>query len=476
MNRPSALVVDDEPAICELLEITLRRMDIDVLSAGGLRQAREHLQSRHFDLCLTDMRLPDGDGLELVEYIQLNHPALPVAVITAHGNMESAIRALKSGAFDFVSKPLDLHVLRSLINTALKLGQQEGRDRRSRHILLGDSQAMREIRSKIAKLARNQAPIFISGESGTGKELVARLIHTMSPRSEKPFVAVNCGAIPHDLMESEFFGHKKGSFTGAVVDKQGLFQAAHGGTLFLDEVADLPLSLQVKLLRAIQEKSIRPLGEPREIPVDVRIVSATHKNLAEMVRSGDFRQDLFYRINVIEMHVPPLRERRSDIPALIDHILAKLTPIGDATAELSPDAMAALLSYPFPGNVRELENILERAVALCDGHRILVEDLNLPEGSSGVHPDDRLRLEGSSWRSQDDRLRLETIDTALPAAPDERPMGEHGLSLESYMDEIEKQAIIKALEKTRWNRTAAAKQLGITFRALRYKLKKLGLD
>ena len=490
MNRPSALVVDDEPAIRELLEITLERMDIDVQSAGALRQARELLQNRHFDLCLTDMRLPDGDGLDLVEYIQLNLPTLPVAVITAHGNMESAIRALKNGAFDFVSKPLDLHILRNLVNTALKLGQQEGRDRRSRHILLGDSQAMREIRSKITKLARNQAPIFISGESGTGKELVARLIHAMSPRSEKPFVAVNCGAIPHDLMESEFFGHRKGSFTGAVGDKQGLFQAAHGGTLFLDEVADLPLSLQVKLLRAIQEKSIRPLGEPREIPVDVRIVSATHKNLAEMVRNGDFRQDLFYRINVIEMHVPPLRERRSDIPALIDHILAKLTSPGDTKAELSAEALTALMSYPFPGNVRELENILERAVALCDGHRILVEDLNLPEGSSGRSPDDRLRLEGSSGRSPDDRLRLEgssgrspddrlrleMIETAFPTASEENPVREHGLSLESYMDEIEKQAIIKALEKNRWNRTAAAKQLGITFRALRYKLKKLGLD
>ncbi|CAI8945268.1 sigma-54-dependent transcriptional regulator [Methylocaldum szegediense] len=448
MNKPSVLVVDDEPAICELLEITLRRMDIDVVTACELRQAREYLQNRHFDLCLTDMKLPDGDGLDLVEYIQLNHPKLPVAVITAHGNMESAIRALKSGAFDFVSKPLDLHVLRNLVTTALKLVQQEGRDRRSRHILLGDSPAMREIRSKITKLSRNQAPIFISGESGTGKELVARLIHNMSPRSEKPFVAVNCGAIPHDLMESEFFGHRKGSFTGAVADKQGLFQAAHGGTLFLDEVADLPLSLQVKLLRAIQEKSIRPLGEPREIPVDVRIVSATHKNLAEMVQTGDFRQDLFYRINVIEIRVPPLRERRSDIPSLVDHILARLAPGSDAKVTLSPEAMNALMSYPFPGNVRELENILERAVALCDGHRILAEDLNLPTLS----------------------------EPALPTIPDETPAVERGLSLESYMDEIEKQAIIKALEKTRWNRTAAAKQLGITFRALRYKLKKLGLD
>jgi two-component system response regulator PilR (NtrC family) len=448
MNKPTALVIDDEPAIRELLEITLERMDIDVRSAGSVEQAKQQLRAMHCDLCLTDMKLPDGNGLDLVEHIQANYPTLPVAVITAHGNMESAIRALKSGAFDFVSKPLDLGVLRNLVHTALKLRGQWFRERRSRHILLGESQAMREIRSKIAKLGRSQAPVFVSGESGTGKELVARLIHSMSPRAEQPFVPVNCGAIPEELMESEFFGHKKGSFTGAVADKAGLFQAASDGSLFLDEVADLPLSLQVKLLRAIQEKSIRPVGESREVPVDARIISATHKSLAELVQHGEFRQDLFYRINVIEVHAPPLRERRSDIPMLIEHILAKLAAVNrEAPAELAPEALSALLAYPFPGNVRELENILERAVALCDQGKIAVEDLGLP--------DTRAKLDEDA---------------------DEPPPHEDGMSLESYMDEIEKQAIMRALEKTRWNRTAAAKLLGITFRALRYKLKKLGLE
>lgn len=448
MNKPTALIIDDEPAIRELLEITLERMEIDVLSGSSVEEARTLLGSERFDLCLTDMRLPDGDGLSLVEHIQANFPALPVAVITAHGSTELAVRALKGGAFDFVSKPLDLQVLRNLVNTALKLSTSETGERRSRDILLGDSKPMREIRSKITKLGRSQAPIFISGESGTGKELVARLIHALGPRKEKPFIAVNCGAIPQELMESEFFGHKKGSFTGAVTDKSGLFRAAEGGTLFLDEVADLPLSLQVKLLRAIQEKSIRSVGEIREIPVDVRILSATHKNLAELVRIGGFRQDLFYRINVIEVNVPPLRARRSDIPALVDHILRKLSALNrEPKAVLTADASEALMNYPFPGNVRELENILERAVALCENHRITLEDLGLPG------------LEEHKSEISEDR--------SLP---------KKGMSLESYMDGIEKEAIVSALEKTRWNRTAAAKDLGITFRALRYKLKKLGLD
>jgi two-component system response regulator PilR (NtrC family) len=448
MNKPTALVIDDEPAIRELLEMTLERMDILVHSAASLRQARHLLQSHGFDLCLTDMRLPDGDGLELVEFIQARFPDLPVAVITAHGSMEAAIRALKSGAFDFVSKPLDLQILRNLVNTALKLRGGGSRERRSRHLLLGESEAIRDIRSKIARLGRSQAPIFVSGESGTGKELVARLIHAMSPRTEKSFVAVNCGAIPQDLMESEFFGHKKGSFTGAVADKAGLFQVAEGGTLFLDEVADLPLSLQVKLLRAIQEKCVRPVGESREIPVDVRIVSATHKNLAEMVREGAFRQDLFYRINVIEVNVPPLRERRSDIPILAEHTLAKLAEANrEPVAALTPEALVALMAYDFPGNVRELENILERAVALCEEGRITREDLDLPETGPAVRD-----MEGG------------------------QPLPEAGMSLDSYMDEIEKKAIMRALEQTRWNRTAAARLLGISFRALRYKLKKLGLE
>lgn len=456
MNKPNALVIDDEPAIRELLEITLDRMEVDVRTGGSLTEARHLLGNHRFDLCLTDMRLPDGDGLDLVEHIQTNFPTLPVAVITAHGNMELAVRALKGGAFDFVSKPVDLQVLRSLVNTALKLRGPERGERRSRHILLGDSQPMREIRSKIAKLGRSQAPIFISGESGTGKELVARLIHALGPRKEKPFVAVNCGAIPEDLMESEFFGHKKGSFTGALADKAGLFHSAEGGTLFLDEVADLPLSLQVKLLRAIQEKSIRPIGESHEIPVDVRILSATHKNLAELVRDGGFRQDLYYRINVIEVHVPPLRDRRGDIPALVEHMLSKISVANrEPKAVLTHDATESLMQYPFPGNVRELENILERAVALCEDYRITAADLGLPEAENAPTEADR----------------------PPPAVVSEdRTPPNTGMSLDSYMDGIEKQAIVQALEKTRWNRTAAAKNLGITFRALRYKLKKLGLD
>jgi two-component system response regulator PilR (NtrC family) len=446
MSKSYVLVVDDEPGILELLTITLVRMELGVKAASSLTQAKTLLRQQRFDLCLTDMKLPDGDGLELVELIQKNHPALPVAVITAHGSMEAAIRALKNGAFDFVSKPIDLQILRKLVNTALQLDSRGFEDRRSRHVLLGDSPALRDIRGKIVKLARSQAPIFIAGESGTGKELVARLIHAKSPRAEKPFIAVNCGAIPQELMESEFFGHRKGSFTGAVGDKQGLFQAAEGGTLFLDEVADLSLNLQVKLLRAIQEKSIRPVGEQREIPVDVRILSATHRNLSDLVQNGGFRQDLFYRINVIELLVPPLRERRSDIPLLIDHVLSKLRQTGSAgKIELSDRALTALLNYPFPGNVRELENILERAVALCEGQVIREEDLQLPP----VDPD---------------------FAAGVAALPD------GNMSLESYMDEIEKKAIITALEKNRWNKTAAAKALGITFRALRYRLKRLGLD
>lgn len=445
MSAPRALVVDDEPDIRELLEITLSRMDIEAQTSGDIAHAKALLGQIPFDLCLTDMQLPDGDGLELVEYIQKHYSAIPVAVITAHGSMETAIRALKNGAFDFVSKPLDLKILRRLVDSALRLNTFPTQDRRSRDSLLGDSETIREIRSKIAKLSRSQAPIHISGESGTGKELVARLIHAKSPRNKQPFVAVNCGAIPQDLMESEFFGHKKGSFTGAISDKIGLFQAAEGGSLFLDEVADLPLALQVKLLRAIQEKSIRPVGAQHEIPVDARILSATHKNLADLVQNNGFRQDLFYRINVIELRVPPLRERSEDILPLAEHVLSTLAEqTGDAKLEMSDQAKIALKSYPFPGNVRELENILERAIALCEDKKIELKDLNLPI---------------------DDRV--------LPTTADEFS---EEVSLETYIDEVEKKAIVNALEQTRWNKTAAAKKLGITFRALRYRLKKLGLD
>jgi len=449
MNKAQALIVDDEPDIRELLELTLGRMNIDTRSAANLADARRLLDESHFDLCLTDMRLPDGNGLELVETIQQQYPDLPVAVITAHGNMETAVQALKLGAFDFVSKPVDLQLLRNLVNGALKLASYPERDRRSRDTLLGDSAIMQTIRSTIAKLARSQAPVYISGESGTGKELVARLIHSKGPRNENPFVPVNCGAIPSELMESEFFGHKKGSFTGAVSDKEGLFQAASGGTLFLDEVAELPLHMQVKLLRAIQEKAVRPVGEQKEIPVDVRVLSATHKDLARLVESGDFRQDLYYRINVIELKVPSLRQRREDIPQLAQHVLEKLAREQNiATPRLGFVAIETLQRYSFPGNVRELENILERALTLSDGQEIQPDDLALPETETPP-------AEGG---------------TALLPEPPE------GVQLEDYLENIERAAILKALEQTDNNKTAAAKVLGITFRAMRYRLKKLGLE
>ena len=444
MRKPLILIIDDEPDICELLELTLARMDMQTHSAGTYSEATTLLSQQPFDLCLTDMKLPDGNGLDLVDFIQKLPKPIPVAVITAHGSMDTAIQAMKKGAFDFISKPIDLANLRQLINSALKLSDIEApKERRTRQTLLGDSMVMREIRSKIDKLARSQAPVYISGESGSGKELVARLIHQRSSRSDKPFIAVNCGAIPQELMESEFFGHKKGSFTGAVSDKKGLFHAADGGTLFLDEVADLPHPLQVKLLRAIQEKRIRPVGEQMEIPVDIRLLSATHRNLAQMVQTGAFRQDLYYRINVIDLQLPPLKERQEDIPILTDHILTKLT--GENKPAISPEAMSALQRYRFPGNVRELENILERALALYDGNVIDVDDLNLPLVSAGMEAD----------------------------IPEYDPSVEN---LEDYLDDIERKAINAALEENRWNKTAAAKQLGLTFRSFRYRLKKLNME
>lgn len=446
MKKPLVLIIDDEPDIRELLEITLNRMDIQTCSAENIESAKELLQQDSFDLCLTDMKLPDGNGLDLVDTIQTMSNPIPVAVITAHGNMDTAILAMKKGAFDFVTKPIDLSELRQLVSSALKLSALiSKRERRTRHTLLGESSAMRGIRSKIEKVARSQAPVYISGESGSGKELVARLIHQQSSRSDKPFVAINCGAISLELMESEFFGHKKGSFTGAVTDKKGLFQAAEGGTLFLDEVADLPQSLQVKLLRAIQEKKVRPVGEQLEVPVDIRLLSATHRNLADMVQSGLFRQDLYYRINVIDLHVPPLRERSSDIPALTEYILAKLTNAGKSGQPiLSTSALSALQQYHFPGNVRELENILERALALYNGKCIEIDDLNLPV----------------SLQNDSDAQKYDPV------------MG----SLEDYLEAIERKAITLALEENKWNKTATAKQLGLSFRSFRYRLKKLDLD
>ena len=434
----NTLIVDDEPDIRELLTITLQRMDIPSKAAADLNEARTLLAQEDFDLCLTDMRLPDGDGLELVEHIQRLYPELPVAVITAHGNMETAIQALKTGAFDFVSKPVDLENLRNLVSNALKLAAKRSQ---TGPTIIGESDQITKLRNTIKKLARSQAPIYISGESGTGKELVARMIHEQGSRSDNSFIPVNCGAIPAELMESEFFGHLKGSFTGANTDKQGLFQVANGGTLFLDEVAELPLSMQVKLLRAIQEKAIRPVGGHKEESVDIRILSATHKDLAKMVADGDFRQDLFYRINVIELKVPPLRDRGDDTFLLVDHILSDLSIEIGENLTLSSAARKALKAYTFPGNVRELENILERAMTLCDGDVIEEADLQLPK---------------------------DNLADTLPSSND--------MYLEPYLDSIERERIVAALEQTRWNKTAAAKVLGISFRALRYRLEKLGLD
>lgn len=454
MSNPLALVVDDEPDIRELLEITLARMNINARTADSLESARALLRKEKFQLCLTDMNLPDGSGISLVQTIQREYPSLPVAVITAYGSTEAAVASLKAGAFDFVSKPVELGRLREMVNTALKLRTEETALPESNR-LMGHSPSMTELREKILKLSRSQAPVYISGESGTGKELVARLIHELGPRADKPFIPVNCGAIPSELMESEFFGHKKGSFTGASEDKQGLFQAAHEGTLFLDEVADLPLPMQVKLLRAIQEKSVRPVGHSKEMAVNVRIVSATHKDLAAEVEAGRFRQDLFYRINVIQVKVPPLRDRGDDILHLAQSFLKKLSKDwGVQEPSLGNDAQRALQHYSFPGNVRELQNILERALTLCDADVILPEHLQLPENSTTPATPTQASAPSSITQSAEN----------------------HNGSLEDYLFEIEKTAILKALEDTRWNRTAAARKLGMTFRSLRYRLKKMGLD
>lgn len=456
------LIIDDEPDIRELLEITLGRMSLQTQSAGSLAEARTLLQGGAFDLCLTDMRLPDGDGLTLVGEIQKCYPQTPVAVITAHGSTETAIVALKSGAFDFVSKPVDLTKLRNLVTSALKLSQPAPRESGTGPTLariVGASRSIQSLRQQISKLARSQAPIFISGESGSGKELVARAIHAEGPRKDKEFVAINCGAIPSELMESEFFGHRKGSFTGADQDKIGLFQAAHGGSLFLDEIADLPLHMQVKLLRAIQEKSIRPVGSQTEIPVDIRLLSATHKNLADEVEQGNLRQDLYYRINVIEVNVPPLRERKDDLPLLVAHILATLAnENGTAPARVSSEVLQAMQHYDFPGNIRELENMLQRACALADDAEIRLDDL----------PELRVQTQGQSDRLA--KPRADGDGTVMSETTDA------DYSLERHLEDVERAAIEKALLESRWNRTAAARKLGMSFRAFRYRLKKLGLD
>ena len=437
MSDKHVLIIDDEPDICELIEITLMRMGLQTSSAYNITDAYSLLKKNDFDLCLTDMHLPDGNGIELVEYVQKNQPDLPIAVITAHGNMELAIKALKAGAFDFVSKPVDIDVLRNLVSSATK-STTTVPDKKSATSITGQSSAVKQLTRHIKKLARSQAPVFIHGESGSGKERVAKMIHEQGSRTDAPFIPVNCGAIPAELMESEFFGHIKGSFTGASSDKQGLFQAADGGTLFLDEVAELPMHMQVKLLRAIQEKAIRPVGTSHENIIDVRILSASHKDLATQIKEGHFREDLYYRINVIDLAVPSLRERAEDIPLLTEQILQSLARKSglESVPVLDKKAFSALLDYKFPGNIRELENILERALAMAENDAITLEDLHLKPEQTTITED------------------TSTIDLASQ----------------------EKNAIMQALERTRWNKTAAAKNLGLSLRQLRYRLEKLDIE
>ena len=437
---PCILLVDDEPDLLHLMELTLVKMGLDTARATNVAEARELLTARHYDLCLTDMRLPDGSGLDIVMLANQQRLPVPVAVITAYGSAGNAVEALKAGAFDYLAKPVALDQLRILIKSALKIPNAQSQSPEGRD-LIGDSAAMSEVRARIEKLARTQAPVHISGESGSGKELAARSIHRLSNRADKAFVAVNCGAIPENLMESEFFGYRKGAFTGADSDRDGFFQAADGGTLFLDEVADLPLSMQVKLLRVLQEKKVRKVGATVEDAFDVRIVSATHQNLGALVEAGRFRQDLYYRLNVIDLNLPSLRERREDIPLIARFLLDKL---GGQQVRLTPDALRTLSDYGFPGNVRELENTLERALALCDGMEIHAQALSLAPALAEVG---------------------------------EGPAGSGSkYPLQDYLDQTERVAIQEALEQTRYNKTAAARILGVTFRSLRYRLERLGIE
>jgi two-component system response regulator PilR (NtrC family) len=439
-GQPRVLVIDDEPDLLELLELTLSRMGLDTSRAETVAEALQLLDREPFDLCLTDMRMPDGEGLRVVEHIHQKGLDVPVAVITAYGSAENAVAALKAGAFDYLAKPVALEQLRALVKQALKVPEKVTISPTA-HQLLGESPAMLHVRGLIERLAKSQAPVFITGDSGSGKELAARMIHGGGARAEQPFIAVNCGAIPENLMESEFFGYRKGAFTGAEADRDGFFQAANGGTLFLDEVADLPLQMQVKLLRAIQEKKVRKVGSTQEDAVDVRIISATHKKLSALVESGEFRQDLFYRLHVIELAMPSLREMREDIPLIANAILGRLSR--GLPARLAPEALVALERYPFPGNVRELENILERGLSLAtDTQQITAEDLHLTPIAE---------------------------ESEFTAAPGEK------WPLQDYLDRVERTAINEALEKTRYNRTAAAKLLGITFRAMRYRMERLGI-
>ena len=506
LNRsavPKVLVVDDEADLRDLVELTLVRMGLDVESAASVAEARAKLASTAYDLCLTDMRLPDGTGLDVVAGIHAAGLDIPVAVITAYGSADNAVAALKAGAFDYLSKPIGLDQLRTLVKSALDIpAVPPPRSRGTTNLavgaevaIIGQAPAFDAVRGLIVKVAKSMAPVHITGESGSGKELAARSIHAQSPRAGKPFIAVNCGAIPETLMESEFFGYKKGAFTGAAEDRDGFFKAAHGGTLFLDEVADLPLAMQVKLLRAIQEKSVRKVGATSEEPVDVRILSATHKHLASAVESGLFRQDLYYRLNVIEVRMPSLRECREDVPQMAAGILARQVARqgGADDVRLTATALRALEQYDFPGNVRELENILERAVALAGSAVIDVADLCLTpivqalvarretESIERIDPSESVTAQSSS-EVMPEELHPEGVSTdgsskfvpGLPLAawlalPLKAP-------LQEYLDVVERAALEEALVAARYNRTRAAEKLGLTFRSLRYRLKRLNIE
>lgn len=486
---PRVLVIDDEADLRELIELTLVGMGLDVDCSADLASARQRLKSNSYALCLTDMRLPDGDGLELVELISTEHPDTPVAVITAFGSTENAVAALKAGAFDYLAKPVALDALRNLVRSAVRVpegaggGKVAGSTVDAAKQLLGNSEAIRDVRAQILRLARSMAPVAITGESGSGKELAARLVHEAGSRTDDAFIAVNCGAIPENLMEAEFFGYRKGAFTGADQDRDGFFQAANGGTLFLDEVADLPLAMQVKLLRAIQEKRVRKVGATQEEPVDVRIISATHQNLAQCVAAGRFRQDLFYRLNVIELHLPPLRNRREDVPVLAAAVLERLAErAGLSTVpRLATVTVRYLQSYGFPGNVRELENILERALAFSNGEVINVEDLGLrPETSDAAvnERDDSPAPPATPISRNADASDTEPAEAQTGKRSSAEHLSPEGIpsSLPDYLDQVEREAISCALEKTRFNRTAAAKLLGISFRALRYRMQRLEIN
>lgn len=445
----TALIVDDERDICDLIEMGIRSQVSECDSVYNIKSALKKLKEKQYDLIISDVRLPDGDGMDLLAHVQKNYPDTPICMITAHGNMEMAIKALKLGAFDFIQKPFDIKQLRAVCKSALD-GKNQPKETKTtkkseksasagKHQLIGDSEAMEALRLMIARVSKSQAPVFIHGESGTGKEVVAQSIHNSSPRAGAPFIAVNCGAIPENLMESEFFGYKKGAFTGANQDTNGLFVAANGGTLFLDEVADLPLAMQVKLLRAIQERAVRPIGGDKEETVDVRIISATHKNLADCVENRSFREDLYYRLNVISLNLPPLRDRLDDIPQLAEFLLKRLIKNGNyQNINLSPEALEKLQSYSFPGNVRELENILERALTFADQKSIRPDDISLGRG-----------------------------EKITPKAP-----SDEGKSMGS----LERKIILQALKENQYDVIATAQELGMTFQDLNQKLKAMGLE